>query len=104
MLKFGCANNWRRYRRLVKQPRECNLRTRDVSRLGNFPHAVHYRLVHFLSPRIKFFAVLIGPTAHSACLHFPGAGETAARQGTPWAPAQTLRLANKAQFPLPLAT
>jgi hypothetical protein len=54
MVRFSCANNRRRYRRLVKQPRERILRARDASRLGNFSEAVYYRLVRFFSSEISF--------------------------------------------------
>ena len=73
MMKFGCANNRRRYRRLVKQPGERDLRARDPSRLGNFSEAVYYWLVRFFRPEISFFAVFIGLTARSAQRRLPAA-------------------------------
>jgi hypothetical protein len=72
MVRFSCANNRRRYRRLVKQPRERDLRARNPSRLGNFSEATYYRFVCFLSPEISFL-LYFGLTARSARLRLPRA-------------------------------
>src|SRR5205814_111365 len=103
MVKFSCANNRRRYRRLVKQPRERDLCARDASRLGNFSHALYNRFVRFLSPGIKFFAVLISLTASSARLRFPGASKTTARQWAPWQHPNTFRQAKRQHLSFLLA-
>src|SRR5437762_5967676 len=95
MMKFRRANNRRRYRWLVKQPRERDLRARDLSRLGNFSHAIYNRFVRFLSPRIKRLAVFISLTASSARLRFPGASKTTARQWAPWQHPNTFRQAKR---------
>ena len=85
MVRFGCANNWRRYRRFVKQPRKRDLCTGDASRLGDFSDAINHLFVQFFGLRIKFFAVLIGLTASGAWLRLPRASKATAGQ---WAPRQ----------------
>jgi hypothetical protein len=49
MVRFGRANDRRRHRRFVKQPRERDLRAGDASRLRNFPDAINDLFVHFFS-------------------------------------------------------
>src|SRR5215467_4574472 len=103
MMKFGCAKNWCCHRRLVKQPGERHFAAANSSRLGDFPDAIDYLFIQFLSSGIELFAVIVGLTAYCARLRFPFASKAAARQRAPWQHANSLRKAKRQHLPFFLA-
>ena len=94
MVRLCSADNWRRDRRFAEHPGKRDLSAGNAALLGNPSHAVDDCVVHFFGLRVQAFPELVGFIALGA-FGLPGAGQAAARQGTPGNDADAFGLAKR---------